>query len=265
MQVAAGDQHFSEASLVNQDSHGLNLTLAGNGGQYSPPPNQSCWPLCNQEVQLKILPIKSNIWQAKSLWLHTWSLCSFWKLRALKEFELFIMLDHQYLMCTSRVLAPIVDTTHGESAWSSYHSKCLCNRFTTTLPISPCVSLCFCATSSYERRLSFHGQHTIRSIQTLGMSPQKIPWGCCRSFVGKALCRERERERALAAFAGLAFPAEEITLLQSRDNQNLFGFLFPSQGNHSLCHCASPFSNASVNFLLEPLISAIRYRLTTAT
>jgi hypothetical protein len=34
MQAAAGDRHFSEASLVNQDSHGLNLTLSGNGGQY---------------------------------------------------------------------------------------------------------------------------------------------------------------------------------------------------------------------------------------
>lgn len=109
----------------------------------------------------------------------------------------FIMLVHQYLVCTGRALAPIVHTTHGESAWSSYHSKCLCNRYTTTLPISPCVSLCFCATSSYERRLSFQGKHTIRSIQTLGMSPQKIPWGCCRSFVGKALWRERERARAL--------------------------------------------------------------------
>jgi hypothetical protein len=61
MQAAAWDRHFSEASLVNQDSHGLNLTLAGNGGQYSPPPwNQSCWPLCNQEVQLGSAEFFSN-------------------------------------------------------------------------------------------------------------------------------------------------------------------------------------------------------------
>jgi hypothetical protein len=156
MQAAAGDQHFSEASLVNQDSHGLNLTLASNGGQDSPPPwNQSCWPHCNQEVQLKICQ-SSPTYGRLSHYDSSHEACAvFENWEHWRSLNWFVMLDHQYLMRTGRVLTPIVHTTHGESAWSSYHSKCLCNRFTTTLPISPCVSLCFCVTSSYERRLSF--------------------------------------------------------------------------------------------------------------
>jgi hypothetical protein len=67
-------------------SHWLNLTLQSSGGWYCPPPwNQSCWPVCNQKAQLTMLPIKFNMQQAKSLWLLTSSLCSFWKLISLSQ------------------------------------------------------------------------------------------------------------------------------------------------------------------------------------
>jgi hypothetical protein len=67
-------------------SHWLNLTLQSNGGWYCPPLwNQSRWPVCNQEAQLTMLPIKFNMQQAKSLWLLTSSLCSFWKLTSLSQ------------------------------------------------------------------------------------------------------------------------------------------------------------------------------------
>jgi hypothetical protein len=79
---------FFRTFTCQPGSHWLNLTLQSNGGWYCPPPwNLSCWPVCNQEAQLTMLPIKFNMQQAKSLWLLTSSLCSFWKLTSLSQWQ----------------------------------------------------------------------------------------------------------------------------------------------------------------------------------